>query len=206
MFQNQGNWSLRHPFSKLSLQINFEDAWGYGLEFCIFILIWILSFVRCPMFQILALCPDFEGAKKIHDLEVLIWGFGGRWWFMTEVWYLDLDLNMVIGLWYTYDPKFSSLSWFWRYKEQPCSFRSWFGVLEDAGGFWLGFGILILIWMWSVVFDTSMIQIPALYLDFEGAKNIHFLWVLIWGFGGCWRFLTGVWHLDLDLNIVTGHW
>ena len=26
MFQNQGNWSLIHPFSKLSLQINFEDT------------------------------------------------------------------------------------------------------------------------------------------------------------------------------------
>ena len=26
MFQNQGNWSLIHPFSKLSLQINFKDA------------------------------------------------------------------------------------------------------------------------------------------------------------------------------------
>ena len=47
-----------------------------------------------------------------------------------------------------------------------------------------------------------MIQILALYLDFEGAKNIHVLKVIIWGFGGCWRFLTGVQHLDLDLDIV----
>ena len=47
-----------------------------------------------------------------------------------------------------------------------------------------------------------MIQILALYLDFEGAKNIHVLSVIIWGFGGCWRFLTGVWHLDLDLDMV----
>ena len=49
-----------------------------------------------------------------------------------------------------------------------------------------------------------MIQILALYLDFEGAKNIHVLKVLIWGFGGRWRILTGVWHLDLDLDMVTG--
>ena len=28
-----------------------------------------------------------------------------------------------------------------------------------------------------------MIQILALYLDFDGAKNIHVLQVLIWGFG-----------------------
>ena len=68
----------------------------------------------------------------------------------------------------------------------------------------MGFGILILILVWSLVFGTPMIQILTLYLDFEGAKNIHVLLVIIWGFGGCWRFLTGVWHLDLDLDMVTG--
>ena len=55
-----------------------------------------------------------------------------------------------------------------------------------------------------MVFDTPMLQILAFYLDFESAKNIHVLYVLIWGFGGCGRFLTGVWHLNYDLNIVTG--
>ena len=49
-----------------------------------------------------------------------------------------------------------------------------------------------------------MIQIVALYLNFEGGKNIHILELLILGFGGCWRFLTGVWYLDLDWDIVTG--
>ena len=38
-----------------------------------------------------------------------------------------------------------------------------------------GFHILTLIWIWSMVFVTPMIQILALYLDFEGAKNIHVL-------------------------------
>ena len=56
-----------------------------------------------------------------------------------------------------------------------------------------------------MVFDKPMFQILALYLDFEGAKNFHVLSVLIWGFGGGWRFLTGVWHLDLDFDMVTGH-
>ena len=64
--------------------------------------------------------------------------------------------------------------------------------------------MLILILILLLVFDTPMIRILALYLDFEGAKNIHVLYVLIWGFGGCWRFLTGIWHLDLDLDMVTG--
>merc|ERR1711954_366006 len=86
------------------------------------------------------------------------------------------------------------------------SFKSSFGALEDAGGYWLCFGILILIWIWSLVFDIPMIPILALHLDFEGAKNIHVLKVLIWGFGGRWRFLTGVWNLDLDLDMVTCLW
>ena len=51
-----------------------------------------------------------------------------------------------------------------------------------------------------------MIHILALYLDFEGAKNIHVLKVLIWGFDGYLRFLTGVCHLDLDFDMVTGLW
>ena len=46
-----------------------------------------------------------------------------------------------------------------------------------------------------MVFDTDMFPISALYLDFEGAKNIHVLYILILGFGGHWRFLTGIWDL-----------
>ena len=55
------------------------------------------------------------------------------------------------------------------------SSKSGFGALEDAGGSYLGFGILILIWICSLVLDTHMIQISALYLDFEGSKNIYVL-------------------------------
>ena len=42
------------------------------------------------------------------------------------------------------------------------------------------------------------------HFDFEGVKNIHVLYVLIWGFGGHWRFLIGVCLLYLDLIMVTG--
>ena len=35
-----------------------------------------------------------------------------------------------------------------------------------------------------------------------GAKIVHVLLALILGFGGNWRFLTRVLHLDLDLDIV----
>ena len=47
-----------------------------------------------------------------------------------------------------------------------------------------------------------MIQILALYLNFEGAKNVHVLKVINWGFGGCWRFLTGVYHHDPDFDML----
>ena len=59
------------------------------------------------------------------------------------------------------------------------SFKSLFGALEDAGGSSLGFGTLILNWIWSLVFDIPKIQMLALYLDFEGAKSIHVVDVLI---------------------------
>ena len=45
--------------------------------------------------------------------------------------------------------------------------------------------------IWSLVFGTPMIQIVALYFDFEGAKTIHVFKVLIWGFGGRTRFGLG---------------
>ena len=72
------------------------------------------------MIRILALYLDFEGAKNIHVLQVIIWGFGGRWRSLTGVLHLDLDLDMVTSLWYTDGPGFDSLSRFQRCKERPC--------------------------------------------------------------------------------------
>ena len=206
-----------------------EDAGGSWLGLDIFVFIWIGSVVfGTPIFQIIALYLDFEGAKNISFLQVLIWGFGGRWRFLTGVWHLDLGLDMVTRLWYIYDSNFGSLSWCWRWKEHPnpsrpdlellrmplvpdwcleswsrfgnghwslihpwskyrfsililkvqrtsMSLKSWFGALEGAGGSWLEFDILIMIWIWSLVFGTSMFQILALYLHFPGAEIIHVL-------------------------------
>ena len=36
-----------------------------------------------------------------------------------------------------------------------------FVTLEDDVGFWLGFGIFFLIWIWSLVFDTPIFQIAS---------------------------------------------
>ena len=56
-----------------------------------------------------------------------------------------------------------------------------------------------------MVFDTTMFHILGLYIDFEGAKNIYVLKVLKLVFGGWLRFLTGVLHLDINLNRIPGH-
>ena len=68
--------------------------------------------------------------------------------------------------------------------------KSWFVVLEDSGGSWLECRILILLFIWSLVFDipifgsfalsldTLMLQILTPYFDFWGVKNIHVLQVI----------------------------
>ena len=135
----------RTSMSFMSLFGALEDTESSWLGFGILILIWIWSLVfDIPMFQLLTLYLDFEGAKNIHVPKFLICDFGGCWRFLTKVWHLDIDLNKVTGLWYTHVPNFVSLSWFWRCKEHPCL---WVlsGALEDAGCSWLGFVILTMI-------------------------------------------------------------
>ena len=171
---------------------------------------------------------------------------------MIGVWLLDHDLDKITGLWFTHDPNFCSLSWFWTCKEHPCSLSPylwlwtmrvgswlWFVIInlvliwlrslvhtcaksglsfwilnvqvlllafENAGGSWLGFDIFVLIWVWPLICDTPLFQILCLYFHSKGAKSIHVLNILIWDFGGCWRFLIGVWYLDHDLGMATGLW
>ena len=86
------------------------------------------------------------------------------------------------------------------------SFKCLFWALEEAGGSGLLFGIYISIWIWSLVFDTPMLQIVDVYLDFEDVQNIHVLWVLTLGLQGCWRFQTGVMDLYFNLYLLTGLW
>ena len=49
------------------------------------------------------------------------------------------------------------------------SFKPWFGAFVGAGGSWLGFSILIFIWIWSLVFDTGYPKF-WLYIDLEGKE------------------------------------
>ena len=117
------HWSLVYPCSKFWLFIltnvlpvltcPLED---FILQFGISVLVWIwLLIFDTPLFSILILkvprrCMFFKSWLGLwRTLEVLNWG-----------WHLDLDLDMVTGLWCIHVPHFGSLSWFWRFKEHPC--------------------------------------------------------------------------------------
>ena len=69
----------------------------------------------------------------------------------------------------------------------------------------LGFGIFILIWIWSPVIDTIFPQCVSLSWFWMYKEHLCPFSPNL-GFRGCWRFLTVVWHLDLDSDIVTGLW
>ena len=76
----------------------------------------------------MVLFSDFEGAKNIHVVYVLMWVFGGRWVCLTGVWHLDLDLDMVTSLYYTNDLDFGSLYLFQRCNEHTCPLVSDLGL------------------------------------------------------------------------------
>ena len=152
------------------------------------------------MIQIWALYPDFEGAKKIHVLLALIWGFGGCWRFLTGVWHLDLDFDMVTGLLYTHDTNFGSLSWFWRCKEHPCP-------LSPHLGLWKTLEVPY----WGLAYWSCLDRVTGLWSTHVpnfGSPS----WFLrckehpcpLSPQYGLWRtleVLTEVCHLDIDLNI-----
>ena len=111
--------------------------------------------------------------------------------------HLHLDSDMVTGLWYYHGPNFGSPFWFLRCKEHPCPWsphmRLWRTLEVPDRGWHLDLDLNMVTGLWFTYFQNFW---------FEGAKNIHVLEVLIWGFGGCLRFRTGVWDLDIDFDMV----
>ena len=97
------------------------------------------------------------------------------------------DCGLVYWSWFWYGDWSLTYRWskFWlcililKVQRTSKSFKSGTGALEDAGSSWLGFVMLILILIWWLVFGTPIFQILALCLDFECAKNIYVLKVLI---------------------------
>ena len=182
-FLNVGSiFILKVQRTSMSFKFFFGTLVGPGgswLGFGIFIFIWI-----CPGSLDLGLWRTL----KVPDLGLASWSWFGY------------------GHWSLIHP----FSWFWpsililKVQKTSLSFKSCFGALEDAGFSWLGFCILILSWIWSMVFGTPIFQNLAHYLDVVGAKNIHVLKVLIMGFGGYRRFLIGFWHLGHYFNRIIG--
>ena len=62
---------------------------------------------------------------------------------------------------------------------------------------WMGFCILIMTFVCSLVFDIHILKILAVYIDYEGTKNFQILSELIQGLED-----TG----DSWFNMVTGLW
>ena len=109
-------------------------------------------------------CPWSPHLKIWRMLQVPDWGLASWSWF-----------------WYSHWSLIHSWSKFWlsililKVQRTSMSFKSSFWAVDDAGGSWLGLGILILIWIWSLVFDTPLFQNLSLYLYFEDSKKIHVL-------------------------------
>ena len=91
----------------------------------------------------------------------------GSWWgFYT--WFL-----FWYGHWSLIRPYFEDCLSIFILKVQrtSMSFKSSFQALEDAGGSWLGFGMLIFIWILSLVSGAPIFLIFALYLDLKVQKT-----------------------------------
>ena len=88
-------------------------------------------------------CPLSPYLGLSRTLEVSEWNLAFWSWFGYGHWSL-------IYLW----SKFWLSILILKVQRTFMSFKSSFWALEVAGGFWQGLGILILIWIWSLVFDT----------------------------------------------------
>ena len=105
-------------------------------------------------------------------------------------------MDMGNGLWYT------NIQLFAVYVDFECAknilfIHFLFWVLEDVRGSWLG--ILIFVWIWSIVFYTNVCWLFALYIDFRGARNIYV--ILSPNLGGLIILEVCDWGLELDLDL-----
>ena len=207
MFQNHGHWSLINQcsefwLSKMILKVHRSFMSCFG----VFCRVW--RFLTC-----------FQHFDIYLDMVTGIWyshvpNFASLSWFWRCKEHLcplspDFGLwsglkvpNWVLGSWSWFGYGHWSLiqlsSKFWLFilvlklQRTSMSLKSWFVDLMGTGGSCFRFSILIFLLIRSLVFDTPNFQSLALYLNFDDAKNIHFLEVLIWGFCGGWRFLTGI--------------
>ena len=108
---------------------------------------------------------------------------------------------MVTGLWYTYDPNFGSLSWFWRCKEHPCPLGPHFGLwrmLEVPDS-----GLASWYWFWYGLWYIHDQNVGSLYW-FWRCKEHPCPWSPHMGLWRMAEVLDLFRHLGLYLDMVTG--
>ena len=114
-------------------------------------------FWRCKECQ----CPLSHHLGLWRTLEVPDWGLASLPWFEYGHW-------SFIHPW----SKFWLSILILKVQRASISCKSSFEALEDDGGSWLGFGILILIWIWSLVFHIPIFQVLVLYIEITWIKCI----------------------------------
>ena len=89
---------------------------------------------------------------KVQRTSMSFKSWFGFWWGLKVP-----DWGLPSWSWFRYGhlslihpwPKFCLSILILRVQRSSMSFKSWFVALEDTGGSWLGFGILIFTWIWS---------------------------------------------------------
>ena len=139
-------------------------------------------FLRCKEHT----CPLSPNLGLWRMLQFLDWGLSSGSW-----------LRIVHGYWYSRVLNFDSLSWFWRCKEHPCSLSPYFWALEDTEVTWLRFGVLILNWIESLIFDTPMFQALEDSGDYwSGFGILILIWIRLVVFDKfCSKFWLTIWIL-----------
>ena len=52
-------------------------------------------------------------------------------------------------------------------------YKLWVWALEEGKGSWFGFHILIMIWIWFLSFDKTLVQIFVVLIDIEWVNTIY---------------------------------
>ena len=113
---------------------------------------------------------------------------------------------MVTGHWYTNDPNFGALSWFWRWKEHPCPLSPDLGLwrmleVTDwglASWYWYGYG------HWSLVQPYSEFWLSSLILKVQRTSMSFKSWFgALEDAGGSWLgswlwFINGYAQADMS--------
>ena len=100
------------------------------------------------------------------------WRFEGPLWFLFGILHNEYDSDRVI----VFDTLMFPILAVYLESESTRNFNVlhiMIEALKEAKNYWVGYGILILIWIMSMVFDTIIFQIFALYVEFKGANNVH---------------------------------